>query len=320
MRKHQIRKWTKWLWLFCLACGMAACDSGESTAEAALPPKDCEVTVSVRLDAVAMRGMGDPGGSTGESEAPWTRIDVFLVYDWGQVLRYSMGAGDYVPGDKRTFLAFAGTVTEVYAVAYQAKGEETVAVAREQDIRNLRTADLSAIGAAAQKGYLLSLFSGQTAGPVEIEKERITTIDVTLHRLVAKVDVQWDAQDAYESGDYVEARMGGITFYGAKQGWFFPQFHEDEDLSYSDNYQVSDPVSERNGRTYFYTFSGQRNRFMFSVFHQKAHGSEEETRYTATFNEPLEPASWHKVNLSVQGTTFEESSHELTLNPKIQSN
>lgn len=304
---------------------MAACDSGESAAESALPPKDCEVTVSVRLDAVAMRGMGDPGGSTGEDQPSWTRIDVFLVYDWGQVLQYSLGK-DYVPGKEHTFMAYAGTVKAVYAVAYQATGGENVSVAREQDILDLQTADLSAVEAASQKDYLLSLFSGQTDVPVEIEKDQITVIRVTLHRLVAKVDVQWDAQDAYELGGYVKTRMGGITLHGTGRGWFFPQFHADEsadepaDLTYSAYEPADDPVSERNGRTYFYTFAGHRNRFTFSVFHQKESEAEKETQYKATFNAPLEQASWHKVNLTLKGTSFEEDSHELTLAPNVQNN
>ena len=102
--EHKVRKGMKWLWLFCLLC-WTACGGEEPAGETLLPPKDCEVTVSVRLDAASLRGMGDPGSGTGEGTAEWTRIDIFLVYDWGQVLHYSLGE-DYVSGKEQKFYAF----------------------------------------------------------------------------------------------------------------------------------------------------------------------------------------------------------------------
>lgn len=162
---------------------------------------------------------------------------------------------------------------------------------------------------------MLSLFSGRAGKAIEVEKEKITTIKVTLQRIIAKVDVQWDAQDAYSPEGYVEARMGSITLYGTERGWFFPQFHQAEEaLTYAGYYQADDAVSERNGRTYFYTFSGQKNKFTFSVSHKKkGEGASEKTEYTAEFLSPLDAASWHKVNLSVKGTSFEAESHDLQL-------
>lgn len=312
--ENKVRKWMEWLWLFCLPC-WTACGGEEPAGEALLPPKDCEVTVSVRLEAASLKGMGDPGSDTGEGKSEWTRIDVFLVYDWGQVLQYSLG-GDYVPGKEQKFYAFAGTVRDVYAVACKETGGTTVAASSEQDIRDLRTASLSGFPTAeGKKAYLLSLFSGQTGKAIEIEKDKIATIRVTLQRIIAKVDVQWDAEDAYSPEGYVEARMGGITLYGTEKGWFFPQFHQaEESLTYTDHYQAGDAVSERNGRTCFYTFPCQKNKFTFSVSHRKAGESDKkETRYTAEFLSPLDAASWHKVNLSVKGTSFEAESHDLQL-------
>ena len=312
--EHKVRKGMKWLWLFWLLC-WTACEGEERAGEALLAPKDWEVTVSVRLDAASLRGMGDPGSGTGEGTAEWTRIDIFLVYDWGQVLHYSLGE-DYVSGKEQKFYAFAGTVRDVYAVAYKETGVTTVTASSEQGIQDLQTALLSGFSTAEEKkAYLLSLFSGRAGKAIEVEKEKITTIKVTLQRIIAKVDVQWDAQDAYSPEGYVEARMGSITLYGTERGWFFPQFHQAEEaLTYAGYYQADDAVSERNGRTYFYTFSGQKNKFTFSVSHKKkGEGASEKTEYTAEFLSPLDVASWHKVNLSVKGTSFEAESHDLQL-------
>ena len=52
----------------------------------------------------------------------------------------------------------------------------------------------------------------------------------------------------------------------------------------------------------------------FSVSHKKkGEGASEKTEYTAEFLSPLDVASWHKVNLSVKGTSFEAESHDLQL-------
>ena len=78
----------KWGLMFLLCIPFwTACrndDVPEATAE---PQKDCEVSVSIRLNAKSLRAMGDPGQGVDEFDSQyWTRIDIFLLYNWGQVL------------------------------------------------------------------------------------------------------------------------------------------------------------------------------------------------------------------------------------------
>ena len=324
----RIMKWGLML-LLCIPF-WTACNNDDVPEAAIEPQKDCEVSVSIRLNAKSLRAMGDPGEEVDEFDSQyWTRIDIFLVYSWGQVLQYTLDK-DYKSGEMRKFTAFAGVVKAVYAVAYndEVLVGHNFAPYSEQDILNLQTPSITSLDAADEKKYLLSLFSGMTdktkeGQPIEVVKEGTTEIKVGLDRLAAKVDVQWDAQDAYEGDKYVEAKMSDITFRGTSQGYFFPgeKAVAEPALDHEAAYRMNSPISERNGRIYFYTFSGAKNYFNFVVKHRVAETPDEkETFYTATFANALERSSWHKVNLTVSGTTFEETTKELNLTQKTAAN
>lgn len=312
------------LWLGLCLPFLAAC-SHDDEGPGAVPAReqDCEVTMSVRIEASSLRGMGDPGSDAAEG-AGWTKIDVFLVYNWGQVLQYTING----PSTKEKFMAYAGQLKGVYAVAYKEVAGHVVAASDEQAILDLQTASLSGISDNnAKREYLLSLFSGKSMGAVEIVKGGTNEIKVTLHRAIAKVDVQWDVQDAYdpEGGNYVEAKMGSITLSGMDKGYFFNESRGAvEQLTFESTYTANAPVSERNGRTYFYTFAGAKNSFAFKIKHRKGSESDITTSYTATFDNALPASSWHKVNLTVSGKTFKTEATggevNLILTPATQNN
>lgn len=313
------------LWLGLCLPFLAAC-SHDDEGPGAVPAReqDCEVTMSVRIEASSLRGMGDPGSDAAEG-AGWTKIDVFLVYNWGQVLQYTING----PSTKEKFMAYAGQLKGVYAVAYQEVAGHVVAASDEQAILDLQTASLNDMNDNnVKREYLLSLFSGKSMGAVEIVKGGTNEIKVTLHRAIAKVDVQWDVQDAYdpEGGNYVEAKMGSITLSGMDKGYFFSESHtSDGPFEFESTYTANAPVSERNGRTYFYTFAGAKNSFAFKIKHRKGSGSDMTTSYTATFGNALPASSWHKVNLTVSGKTFKTEATgenvDLTLTtPTTQNN
>mgnify|MGYP001028833856 FL=1 len=134
----RIMKWGLML-LLCIPFWTACNDD---VPEAAIEPqKDCEVSVSIRLNAKSLRAMGDPGEEVDEFASQyWTRIDIFLVYSWGQVLQYTLDK-DYKSGEMRKFTAFAGVVKAVYAVAYndEVLVGHNFAPYSEQDILNLQT-------------------------------------------------------------------------------------------------------------------------------------------------------------------------------------
>lgn len=271
---------------------------------------DCEVSVSVSVNT-SSKVMGDPGmGHDEDSGDYWVYIDLYLVYTNGHVVRWQLTRDDYENNNPVTFTTLEGSA-KVYAVAYGK--EHTAAVAANVDeVKNLKTSPVTAIsGNAARREYMLSLFSGVSADWQVIDAEQQTTyFSVTLHRLVSKVDVQWDVQDAYENGAYVEASMGSISLNGAAESYFFPDEATDGALQEETGLQtyVNAPdISDRNGRTYFYAFPGQCS-FDFSINYTPGSGGGElsgEKRYKGTFPEMLQQASWYKVNVTVKGTVLD---------------
>ena len=166
---------------------------------------------------------------------------------------------------------------------------------------------------------MLSLFSGAKLAsgdaPMEIQKEERTELRIILSRLITKVDVQWDVEDAYASGVYTKVKMNEIEFFGLDSGLFFPENETQQLPSLSDGnsepddiyksaYKANSPISERNGRTYFYTFPGVANKFRFIVDYATNLTPNGNKTYIATFNEKLGRATWHKVNFTVKGESF----------------
>lgn len=166
---------------------------------------------------------------------------------------------------------------------------------------------------------MLSLFSGAKLAsvdePMEIKKDGKTELRIILSRLITKVDVQWDVEDAYASGVYTKVKMNEIEFFGLDSGLFFPENEtlqlpslgdresEPDDI-YKSAYKANSPISERNGRTYFYTFPGVANKFRFIVDYATNETPKGSKTYIATFNDKLGRATWHKVNFTVKGESF----------------
>ena len=261
--------------------------------------------------------MGDPGESPGDDVADWDKLDLFLVYDWGQVLQYTLTKEELEEVNPHPFNAYAGTLKGLYGVAYKTvAGAPTVSASNEEAIKNLRTAQLSNITTPEdKKAYMLSLFSGAKLAsgdaPMEIKKDERTELHIILSRLITKVDVQWDVEDAYASGVYAKVKMNEIEFFGLDSGLFFPENEAqqlpslgDADGIYKSAYKANSPISERNGRTYFYTFPGVANKFRFIVDYATNETPMGSKTYIATFNDKLGRATWHKVNFTVKGESF----------------
>lgn len=305
-------------------------DDGPAGTEAARE-KDCEVSVAVTLDAPLLRGMGDPGAPPEEDAAEWDRLDLFLVYDWGMVLQHTLTSGQLEAGNPNTFNAFAGKLKGLYGVAYKTvAGAAAVTASSEEEVKGLRTANLGGMAVGDKLDYMLSLSSGKVlpsdADPMEIKKDATNEFRVRLTRLITKVDVQWDVQDAYASGEYTRVRMNGIEFFGLDNGLFFPENETRSlpDISagsqvegiYTTAYVADAPVSQRNGRTYFYTFPGVANKLRFVVDYSTAGTPSGRKTYVAVFQDKLERSTWHKVNFTVKGNTF-TGSGGITLTPSV---
>lgn len=141
MKKHwnKILEWGLWL-VVCLPLFAACSDNDEGPGAESVREKDCEVSVGIRLDIPVLKDMGDPGESPGDDVADWDKLDLFLVYDWGQVLQYTLTKEELVAANPHSFNAYAGTLKGLYGVAYKTvSGAPAVSASNEEAIKNLRT-------------------------------------------------------------------------------------------------------------------------------------------------------------------------------------
>ncbi len=276
------------------------------------PQERSEVTLSLSVD-VPTKAIGDPGSSHLEDSAPWADIVVYFVYDNGTVYPCRVTRAEYDANDshKFTFTVFNGE-GKVYAVAVPDADDveqQYMAIMSGQDVMRLRTGVPLTGTPDEKKAYMLGCFRSTSDGVpfvITAEGNLQNSVDVTLTRLIAKVDVHYDLQSAYENGHYTQATMSRITFLGLEQGYFFPELNVDAlaSASLTDVAVLDGSVTERSGRTYFYAFPGVNNEITFSVDYGNTGGGtlSGEQNYKAKFNEPLTSASWHYVRFDVSGT------------------
>lgn len=164
---------------------------------------------------------------------------------------------------------------------------------------------------------------------IETDLTKIPTL--TLRRLAAKIDVQWDAQAAYTDGDLVQPSVESFQFIGRAEGKVFPEFHESSSTSSStftekrwDFYNTT-PISQRFGRVYHYTFpdGSLAPKVTFTVKTQKSTDAQPvEKSYTLTWQAALQRATWYKVNATVRGNSgqgnIDESNWGIGITPTAE--
>ncbi len=137
---------------------------------------------------------------------------------------------------------------------------------------------------------------------VETDPTRIPTL--TLRRLAAKIDVQWDAQAAYSEGDLVQPSVEGFQFIGRAEGKVFPELYKSGSTSAEKRWDFynTTPISQRFGRVYHYTFpdGSLAPKVTFTV---KTNTDSQGKQYTLQWNtdDYLRRATWYKVNATVKG-------------------
>ena len=152
-----------------------------------------------------------------------------------------------------------------------------------------------------------------------------------LTRLAAKIDIQWDAADAYPT--YKDVKVEKFTFVGngngtagsggstgdtgdtsdggstgnTGSGRLFPDLNKSaEPLSGSKTFFNQTPVSQRNGRVYHYVFPDGVS-WPKVTFHLSGTKTDEESNgginkdYTFSFQHTLRQAVWYKINTTIQG-------------------
>ena len=154
-----------------------------------------------------------------------------------------------------------------------------------------------------------------------------------LNRLAAKVDIQWDAQSAYEKNtetgnvQYTDVKINSFSFcggttdqnVGAGSGYLFPTLAKGMNLpaiSGKKDFINTSEISRRNGRVYHYTFpDGHTPKITFKLetTTTASTGNADKKTSTYTFDlknvteGSLQPATWYKINVKVTGKEKRES-------------
>lgn len=296
--------------------GLTACSHDDEPNKA-----DLKGDVAVYVNLLATRS-GDPGSAHEEDQMQWDNLRIYLLYDNNRVAEHTLNRTQYNEmGKEGIKLRVPVGTAQVYAVAYTGKISLDACATAEQ-VRNLTTGDMTVPGIT--KTDWINLFSGKSVGKIEVKPDEVGRTAVALTRLVAKIDVQYDVQEGLD-GVYESITMDGIDFYGPTTGYFFPEdagkAFEVSDVPVKTSV-CNDPVSQRNGRQYFYTFpttTNGKHQFGFTLTYTPKSGAANaingNKEYRFSFKEPLKATQWYKVNLTVKGNNIDATDLELTSKP-----
>ena len=358
--------------LLFLSLSFSSCstdDEGGGTA----PVDDGRQTVQLYLSVPSSNAtrIGDPGQAVPEGE-DWDKIAVMIEYapedntDIPDEDKHSViyvTKEDYVKGlDDNgyywiTLNLLPGTV-HFYGVTYS----EICGTELEGDIEKIANSpdlnesfanlEISNDYASTDENYMEKFLSVATgfyqdesgnlkdfvveANP-DWTAEDMPTMRLT--RLAAKIDIQWDAQEAYGSA-YSDIKVTGFTFSGdnaeannstdenekSGSGRLFLTLGKDNatqltPLSGSKTFINQTPISQRNGRVYHYVFpdgvSTPKIVFYLSANHVKDDNQTENINGNYTFNftgGALKKASWYKINTTISGLSNINISQDITFN------
>lgn len=158
-----------------------------------------------------------------------------------------------------------------------------------------------------------------------------------LTRLAAKIDIQWDAQEAYGSA-YSDIKVTGFTFSGdnaeannstdenekSGSGRLFPFLTLGKDnatqltpLSGSKTFINQTPISQRNGRVYHYVYPDgvSTHKVTFNITAKKEENgitTNVNNNYIYTFNAKLQKATWYKIRTYIKGFTNQVTDINIT--------
>ena len=337
---------------------LASCSSDDAPEPAAAPEPTATVQLYLSVPGAAATRIGDPGSPTGEG-IDWDRLALMIEYttnsdgiampvDGHYLKTISKEEFDMMPrlsGDTAVrvlSLDIPEGDVYIYGVTYSAaanNGFVSKLTDWDTDIGNdITSLTISNSYADDDENSLAKFLSVATgyyqddAGNRKLYSIRLTPEGevgqefpiVRLVRLAAKIDIQWDAQAAYDnkSHSYVDVRVtdfvynGGATGPGAGDkgsGRLFPALSAGKTpVGGSSTFYNETEISQRNGREYHYVFpdgsTGQTITFNISA--------EDETKmgYTIRFSGVggLQPATWYKVNATIRGLA---GSGETTLTP-----
>lgn len=343
-------------YLFTFLPLFVSCSGGDDADSPQGPTSDNLQTVRLYLNVPSTqtsRAIGDPGYPTGE-EDKWDRLAVMIESaddeNIVQGSRYYVkilnreefnkleddGIYHWLPIE-----LIEGSVVYIYGVTYNSDASENPEKAINSISNNESFADLEISNnySADENGNIdVAKFLSVATGYYEENNSREFTVKqldvgimdrtnmptMRLTRLAAKIDIQWDAEDAYPN--YTDVRVTNFKFYYNKDatdpsqdnnGVLFPAICKDTGNSYGYKlfYNISE-ISQHNGRVYHYVFPDGSSRPQVT-FHLSAKSSENGTTvvdndYTFTFDKKLEKATWYKINTTIRGFS---GSTEIEISP-----
>lgn len=301
-----------------------------------------QLIISVPATTASTR-IGDPGMPVDEG-TDWDRLVVILAYtndspvvlpNGSKVQVYSISKEDFealpfYEGSQRVRLLTIDAQpgkAYIYGLIYssEAAGAETLSQSvwnckSNEEIQTLLISNEYADTAGgADYAKLVSVATGYYRTTESADQPALFTIQeggtgvvgsipaMALTRLATKLDVQWDAADAYENG-YTDVLVTGFTYAGKEYGRLFPQIAATSSTGTNSDqrwtFYNTSPISQRNGRVYHYTFTDGESvpKITFSIQAQQS-GSPVDKPFSMKFQSPLLPAAWYKVNAAVKGLT-----------------
>lgn len=320
-----------YLLLFTCLFLLAACQKEEDVP--APYTETVQLIISVPASTASTR-IGDPGEPVDEG-ADWDRLAVVLAYTDGSKVKTTTitqaefnALPSYNGNTNYKLLAIdaePGTVN-IYGVTYSddATNKPSLDCKTNAEVKALTISNDYANGDASKfVSVATGYYKGDDGniGTFEIKEGgtgQVGTIPtMTLTRLAAKIDIQWDAADAYDKG-YTDVKVTGFTYYNDKDnttvtddnagsGRLFPALNSNSNkIAGNKTFYNTSEISQRNGREYHYTFPDGVSvpSVTFNITATKPSESTETSKdYTLNFTSPLNQATWYKVNAMIKGIT-----------------
>lgn len=325
---------------------LTACRHGEDLPVPSPEVETVQLIISVPNTAAGSRAIGDPGAPVDEG-ADWDRLAVILAYtDNSKVQTTTITQEQFnalpVYNDNFKLLAIdaqPGTVY-IYGLTYSAGADgnleaDIMGCTNHDAVRTLtisndysKPADGSgtidyARFVSVATGYYKTTDSGNQPAAFTIQQGGTGGVGsiptMTLTRLATKLDIQWDAADAYEQG-YTDVKVTSFSYQGKEKGRLFPEVTLPTEptitnTSQSWTFYNTSEISQRNGRVYHYTFtdgilesvtgtgSNTTPCVTFKITANKPSETTATKDYTLNFSAPLKQAAWYKVNATIKGIT-----------------
>lgn len=333
--KYLVRSWA----LLCaVVLCLTACGSSDDDGAPVADVETVQLIISVPATSAGTR-MGDPGTAVDEG-ADWDRLAVILAYSDNSKVRTTTITQEqfnalpaYNGNTNFKLLAIDAEpgMVYIYGVTYSnaAKNNPYSAIAgctTNAEVQALKISNdySKPEGGTIDYAKFVSVATGYyqdaTGGlsPFEIKEGGTGQIGeiptMTLTRLAAKIDIQWDAADAYEAG-YTDVKVtdfkydsGNASVEGVGFGRLFPDLVSASATAIggSKEFYNTSEISQRNGRVYHYVFPDgvSKPSVTFNISANNKEGNQiTGNGYTMNFPSALQKATWYKVNATIKGIT-----------------